>query len=1143
MTFSTFGAAGSVLDGDLLLNSDQMMINVTTTLPANTTLRAGADFPPVVKVTKFTENSANDFHYSGKTVALTTGNTYEFQCYVKSSNRHLWLQISSGSDSADCVTNLSDGTFIQQSNNGVFSSPWTGSAVAVGNGFFFVRAQITPVPTDAGAFILVGLADSTVAAAYQGDGSSFIELFAPEFKIVGTSATLIPGDPKAGGWGQTQLAISYSTTVAPPYFNASGAGSLFADATVSRGALDGQATFTGAGGLETATPGGVDQVHRSSSTLPGVGNFLASDGGIQFRSVSVVKYGTRVDTTVTKPSGTVDGDLLVAFVSQGNNTPVTINTPSGWTLEKTFPDLTDGLGFDVRNYIYTKVASSEPADWTWTHASTNVEISILAIVGANTSAPISPALPAALNTTGAGVNQIATATGITTTVDHSLVIFYTQDWADTANSLAPPTGTTPSFTERVDPTTTTLQYLATGRKRVAGATGNYSHTINSTTANPRGGLLVGIVPFTGFTAWDGTALFNGASSFAAYAVEVNLGSATFNGIGTFTEYAAQVHRSAATLPGSSTLKAGLTEVLWAKFIGASTLPAFLTQVHRSTATLNGASTLFADGTIVSQGGQVHDGVAIFNGAGNLSAYLTQVERAAATFQGASTALPYLNQVERANATLPGSSTLKAGLTEVPFAIFNGAGGLAATPRQVHAANALLSGAGLTSAFLTQVHRSTALLAGTSDFFAMYQTGAATGTATLPGAGGLIANSIQVHAANARLPGTSSLTAAGAKPPVEARLPGSSSLAATLTQRHSTAALLAGASDLVGSAIERYRATAVLAGAGDLKATTTIVSVTPRAEAWLPGMGGMVAAPVWRYATAASLSGAGLLKTETWRQEAILTRYTWQVVVTAATFAGTSSLAADATKITRTLEARWAGDGALAGYAAAAASVTARFDEVGSVFSAVRLQARASTALAGDGRLSAAFTLFFTSARIAGTSSLAASMGLNGAGSALFAGATTLTTDGQKLFPLPVARLAGATTLTTQTRQTLAGSSIYQGASALAAATRAIFSSSARLTGQTTLRVSHVGWTLAQTRLPGTSKLRTVVTAQLRGAAAEAGSSTFRARLLYLSEAEAAHDFMDVTGRRVLAHMDGYRKLVGMAGYRRKPTEFRGRRRG
>jgi hypothetical protein len=63
------------------------------------------------------------------------------------------------------------------------------------------------------------------------------------------------------------------------------------------------------------------------------------------------------------------------------------------------------------------------------------------------------------------------------------VAFIGINWDDYTNaSLTAPTGTTPTFTERLD-SSTTIIYVATGELAAAGATGNKTHTNSNTSGS------------------------------------------------------------------------------------------------------------------------------------------------------------------------------------------------------------------------------------------------------------------------------------------------------------------------------------------------------------------------------------------------------------------------------------------------------------------------------------------------------------------------------------------------------------------------------------------------------------------------------------------------------------------------------------
>lgn len=99
---------------------------------------------------------------------------------------------------------------------------------------------------------------------------------------------------------------------------------------------------------------------------------------VRYRSSSVQMNtaGTSQTTiTVTKPSQTADGDILIA-VTTGPDSAIT--APSGWLLVAFASDGTS----NHRSALYRKTASSEPADWTWTFGtSTTCGVAVYSIMG------------------------------------------------------------------------------------------------------------------------------------------------------------------------------------------------------------------------------------------------------------------------------------------------------------------------------------------------------------------------------------------------------------------------------------------------------------------------------------------------------------------------------------------------------------------------------------------------------------------------------------------------------------------------------------------------------------------------------------------------------------------------------------------
>lgn len=72
--------------------------------------------------------------------------------------------------------------------------------------------------------------------------------------------------------------------------------------------------------------------------------------------------------SVNRPTATVDGDLLIAYISfSAASGALTITPPAGWTQIGTTQSVRDtALGISITTGVYAKIASSEPASWNWT---------------------------------------------------------------------------------------------------------------------------------------------------------------------------------------------------------------------------------------------------------------------------------------------------------------------------------------------------------------------------------------------------------------------------------------------------------------------------------------------------------------------------------------------------------------------------------------------------------------------------------------------------------------------------------------------------------------------------------------------------------------------------------------------------------
>lgn len=80
-----------------------------------------------------------------------------------------------------------------------------------------------------------------------------------------------------------------------------------------------------------------------------------------YRASTVVTGAMRTTITVTKPTGTVDGDIMIAPIYWQSGTVAMTTVPTGWTLKEATAD----PSLEYQTNYYWKRASGEPASWDW----------------------------------------------------------------------------------------------------------------------------------------------------------------------------------------------------------------------------------------------------------------------------------------------------------------------------------------------------------------------------------------------------------------------------------------------------------------------------------------------------------------------------------------------------------------------------------------------------------------------------------------------------------------------------------------------------------------------------------------------------------------------------------------------------------
>lgn len=141
--------------------------------------------------------------------------------------------------------------------------------------------------------------------------------------------------------------------------------------------------------------------------------------------------------TITKPSGTVSGDVLVAVVgNQAGDDAIT--GPSGWTEVQQARAAENSIIW--RHSVWYLVAGgSEPADYGWSSISTHWGGGIVRFSGVDNGT-----VEDATATNNSGASTSPTGTGLTTVTDGAMLV-YCPTWRDAAAVLTPPTGMTEQY--------------------------------------------------------------------------------------------------------------------------------------------------------------------------------------------------------------------------------------------------------------------------------------------------------------------------------------------------------------------------------------------------------------------------------------------------------------------------------------------------------------------------------------------------------------------------------------------------------------------------------------------------------------------------------------------------------------------------
>jgi len=205
--------------------------------------------------------------------------------------------------------------------------------------------------------------------------------------------------------------------------------------------------------------------------------------------VNVSSLTTPFNITVTKPTGTVDGDILFCWI--GWYAAVTIDSvPSGWNLLGEYIANTD------RYALYYKIASGEGASWIWSFTAT---AKVRAVCSCYTKGDFDPSNPIDVvsNTAYRTSDLIVRAATMTVATVNSPLVFWGGFYATSTKSFAKPSVPTSGWVEDDDVWNTTpdigtevCSFIWSG----SGATGAMDATLSVTATSLKHAFAVALKP-------------------------------------------------------------------------------------------------------------------------------------------------------------------------------------------------------------------------------------------------------------------------------------------------------------------------------------------------------------------------------------------------------------------------------------------------------------------------------------------------------------------------------------------------------------------------------------------------------------------------------------------------------------------------
>lgn len=214
-----------------------------------------------------------------------------------------------------------------------------------------------------------------------------------------------------------------------------------------------------------------------------------------YRSITAQNTSGSGTITINKPSGVVDGDLLIGFFTEDSGAS-RVTAPGGWAAITGTGIGASGeivVGASAVLQCFYKVASGEGASWGFTPGGTYTGVSgVIAYSGVDTTTPIDVAAGA---TPATGTSHASAS--ITPSVSGCMLVGI---WSIDSNA-GTNTWSTADMTERLDQTSPSTQFVSTSiHDLIYNSTSAVSKTATFTASDNAAVLLVALRPAASATA-------------------------------------------------------------------------------------------------------------------------------------------------------------------------------------------------------------------------------------------------------------------------------------------------------------------------------------------------------------------------------------------------------------------------------------------------------------------------------------------------------------------------------------------------------------------------------------------------------------------------------------------------------------------